>query len=171
MGAGDDPETPVELEIYADHSGVLRSVYGWFPVTGFASAGATLRFRVDGAREVEPTLIDREIIEHAAQVLATSAAWNRADNRACPATAITWSIYCALEKATIEVAGAFHHRRPALQIVRQLVDERSTGRPYSHRLMDYNNDPTTTLADVRSLFDESLRRIDAQGAGGKRIPH
>jgi hypothetical protein len=28
--------------------------------------------------------------------------------------------------------------------------------------MDYNNDPTTTLADVQSLFAEALKRIDAQ---------
>ena len=171
MAAGDDPATPVELEIYADRRGLLRSVYGWFPVSGFVRANATLRFRVDRAREAAPSSTDREIILHAKRILANAAAWNRADNRQCPATALSWSIYCALEKATIDVAGAFHHRRPALQIVRQLVDERTAGRPYEHRLMDYNNDPATTLADVQELFDESLRRIEAQSARPKHIQH
>ena len=171
MVAGDDPATPIELEVYVDQKGVLRSVYGWFPLTGFVDDGATLRFRVDSSREVEATTVDRAIIERAKKVLATSADWNRADNRTCPKDAVTWSIYCTLEKATIEVAGAFHHRRPALQIVRQLVDERTAGRPYSHRLMDYNNDPTTTLAEVQSLFNEALRRMAAQAASGKRTAH
>lgn len=41
----------------------------------------------------------------------------------------------------------------------EIVDERTTGRPYHHRLMDYNNDPSTRLQDVQSLFAEALRRI------------
>ena len=75
------------------------------------------------------------------------------------ATATTWSIYCAVERPQIEVAGGFHHRRPAGELVREIVDERTKGRNYHHRMMDYNNDPTTTLADVRSLFTEALARI------------
>jgi hypothetical protein len=66
-----------------------------------------------------------------------------------------------MEKATVEVASAFHHRRPALQVVRAIVDERTANRRYGHRLMGYNNDPTTHLSDVQSLFDEALKRIDA----------
>ena len=31
---------------------------------------------------------------------------------------------------------------------------------YEHRLMDYNNDPTTTLDDVRSAFQEALAGMD-----------
>lgn len=59
-----------------------------------------------------------------------------------------WSIYCAIEKATIEVTSGFHHRRPALEIVRLIIDSRSVGRPYHHRLMDYNNDRSTTFGDL-----------------------
>jgi hypothetical protein len=43
--------------------------------------------------------------------------------------------------------------------VREIVDERTKTRNYHHRMMDYNNDPTTTLADVRSLFAEAIARI------------
>ncbi len=42
---------------------------------------------------------------------------------------------------------------------REIVDERTKARDYNHRRMDYNNDPTTTLADVHSLFAEALARI------------
>jgi hypothetical protein len=56
------------------------------------------------------------------------------------------------------VTDGFHHRRPALEIVRAIVDERTKDRNYSHRLMDYNNDPTTHLTNVRTLFAEALAR-------------
>jgi hypothetical protein len=153
------PKTPVEVEIYGDAGGVMRTVFGWFEITHFSHASDTMRFDVDPSREVAPSPVDREIIERASGILSTSSAWNRSDNRKCPEDASTWSIYCAMEKATIEVSGAFHHRRPALEVVRQIVDERTRGRPYEHRLMDYNNDPTTQLSDVRSLFAEALNRI------------
>jgi len=39
------------------------------------------------------------------------------------------------------------------------VDRRSAGRNYEHRLRDYNNDPRTTLADVRTLFEDALSRL------------
>jgi hypothetical protein len=39
------------------------------------------------------------------------------------------------------------------------VDTRSKDRNYSHRMMDYNNDPRTQLSDVRSLFAEAIARI------------
>ena len=153
------PASPVELEVYRDRRGVLRSAFGWFYVTHFTKAAASLRFDVDVSREVAASAMDREIIQRADRLLSSAATWNRADDRQCPLAATSWSIYCAMEKATIEVSGAFHHRRPALQVVRAIVDERTAGRPYEHRLMDYNNDATTTLGDVHGLFAEALARI------------
>lgn len=159
--AGEYPATPIEIEIYADRRGAMRTLFGWFPVSDFSETSHALHLAVDASREVKPSSIDRSIVERAAKILSSDAAWNRADTRKCPADAATWSIYCAMEKATIEVSGAFHHRRPALQVVREIVDERTVGRPYQHRLMDYNNDPTTRLEDVQSLYAEALKRIDA----------
>jgi hypothetical protein len=65
-----------------------------------------------------------------------------------------------MEKATIDVTGGFGHRRPALEVVRSIVDERTASRNYNHRLMDYNNDPRTQLDDVKSLFGEALLRMN-----------
>jgi hypothetical protein len=159
MTVEESPNAPLELEVYAGGSGVLRTVFGWFAVSGLTQSGQTLRFELDAAREVPPSALDREILERAAAILTSESAWNRADNRKCPPAAISWSLYCAMERATIEVTGAFHHRRPALELVRQIVDERSAGRPYNHRLMDYNNDPTTRLADVRGIIADALSRL------------
>lgn len=64
-----------------------------------------------------------------------------------------------MTRASMEVTGGIHHRRPAMEVVRQIGDARSKGRGYEHRLRDYNNDLSTTLADVRSLFEAALARM------------
>jgi hypothetical protein len=148
----------VEIEIHSGGKGIVRTYNGWWDVTGFTVSDGDVRFRVDTAREVAPNALDREIIQRADAILSSNEVWNRADNRKCPATATTWSIYCAMERATRELTGGFHHRRPALELVRVMVEERTKDRKYNHRLMDYNNDSTTHLADVRSLFAEALAK-------------
>lgn len=66
-----------------------------------------------------------------------------------------------MESATTEVTGGFHHRRPALEAIREIVAERTAGRQYHHRLMDYSI-PATSFADVRSLSREAFARIDGR---------
>jgi len=139
--------------------GLFRSVYGWFPVTNVTVYASGLSFDVDSAHEVPPNELDGQIIRRAASILSTARVWNRMDNRKCPSDATTWSIYCAMEKATAEISGGEDHRRPGMELVREIVDDRSAGRNYNHRLMDYNNDPRTTLADVQSIFAEALVRM------------
>jgi hypothetical protein len=149
----------VEIEIYTGGVGVARTFAGWFPLSGFSVSDGAIRFQLDGKQEVPPNTVDREILERAATIITSDEVWNRADNRKCPAAATTWSIYCAVERAQIDIVGAFHHRRPAGELVREIVEARTKDRKYSHRMMDYNNDPTTHLSDVKSLFAEAIARI------------
>ncbi len=149
----------VEIEIYTGGVGAIRTYAGWFPVSGFIARDSMLRFQIDTAQQVPASALDREILVEATTIITADSVWNRADNRKCAPAATTWSIYCAVQRATIELTGGFHHRRPAMQLVRQIVEERTQGKPYHHRLMDYNNDPSTRLEDVRSLFVEAIARI------------
>jgi hypothetical protein len=153
----------VELEIYAGGGGVIRTEFGWFPVLAFQESPLGMEFRFDAAHEVPPNELDRLIVQRAASLLSRDTVWNRKDDRNCPRGASTWSIYCAMERATRDISGGFHHRRPAMELVRQIVEERTAGRDYSHRLMDYNNDRATALADVNGLFGEALQRISKNG--------
>ena len=137
----------------------MRTYTGWFAVSGFTVGGSVLRFQVDTVQQILASALDRQILERAATIITADSVWNRADNRKCPASATKWSIYCAVERAEVEVTGGFHHRRPAMELVRTIVDERTATKPYQHRLMDYNNDRTTRLDDVRSLFREAIARI------------
>jgi hypothetical protein len=161
QGAADlDKSTDdVEIEIYNGGSGVARTYAGWFPISGFTVTNGTIQFQLGGKQEVPPNAVDREILERASTIISSDAVWNRADDRMCPITATTWSIYCAVERAQLDIVGAFHHRRPAGELVREIVETRTKDRTYQHRMMDYNNDRTTHLSDVKSLFAEAIARI------------
>jgi hypothetical protein len=110
---------------------------------------------------------DIRIVRRASELLNSPAKWNRADNRQCPAEAKTYSLYCALEQATKEISKKFEHRGAAMQQARFVIDEDlAKGNHYEHRLMDYNNDPKTTFADVQQFFalleERIQKRLDAQ---------
>ena len=98
------------------------------------------------------TKADLEIVKRARAILDSPSKWNRADNRVCPANAKTFSLYCSLQMATIEVSGNAEHRGAALQEARFVIDEISIDRNYEHRLMNYNNDPTTTFDDIQEVL-------------------
>jgi hypothetical protein len=99
------------------------------------------------------TAADVQIVKRASQILDSPSKWNRADTRDCPAGATRFSLYCALEKATDEMSGNFEHRGAAIQEARFVIEDVSPrGKDYDHRLMDYNNDPTTTFADIQKVF-------------------
>ncbi len=119
------------------------------------------------------TKADVRIVQRAREILDSPAKWNRADNRVCPATAKTFSLYCAIEKATDEVSGDFKHRGAAMQEARFVIDDIAPNRKdYQHRLMGYNNDPTTTFADIQKVFrlleDRIAKRLAEQSADTKK---
>ncbi len=114
---------------------------------------------------------DIRIVQRAREILNSPAKWNRADNRQCPPTKKTYSLYCALEKATEEVSKKFEHRGAAMQEARFAIDEvLAKGNRYEHRLMGYNNDPQTTFADVQRFFTIVEERIKKRLAEQARQP-
>jgi hypothetical protein len=70
------------------------------------------------------------------------------------------SLFCALQKASIEVGGSYQHRRTALQEVRFAVEDKTRGKAYQHRLRDFNNDQATTLADIRAVLAAARLQIE-----------
>jgi hypothetical protein len=123
-----------------------------FAVCALASAQDS---KFSGPSDAKPPVSegDLRIVQRAREILNSPAKWNRADNRQCPATETTYSLYCALEKATEAVSKKFEHRGAAMQEARFAIDEvLAKGNHYEHRLMDYNNDPKTTFADVQKFF-------------------
>jgi len=136
------------------------------PLAVAAQTPATQPAAADDSDARPPvTPADLQIVQRARQLLDSPAKWNRTDNRKCPADAKTFSLYCALETATVQSGRNFEHRAAALQEMRFVIDEITAERNYDHRLMDYNNDPATTFADIQEVFriTESLMTLRLKG--------
>jgi len=74
-----------------------------------------------------------------------------------------FSLYCALERATTEVNGSFDHRGAVMQEARFVIDEVATSRSdFQHRLQGYNNDSSTTFADIQKVLANLEERIRTQ---------
>jgi hypothetical protein len=112
-------------------------------------------------RDQAVTADDVRILVKAAELLADESMWNRADDRECKDDEATGkrSLFCALQKACIDVMGTYDHRRVALQEVRFAVEDATRGRQFEHRLRDFNNLPTTRLADLKAILQVATDRI------------
>ncbi len=49
-----------------------------------------------------------------------------------------------------------------MQETRFVIDEIAPSRNYGHRLMGYNNDKTTTFADIKKVIRLTEERIEAK---------
>src|ERR1700733_5636701 len=113
----------------------------------------------------QPDKDDLQIVDQAKEILSTPAKWNRVDTDAheCTPTTTTFTLYCALETATTKVSGSFKHRDSAMQEARFLIEsDFEKGKHYQHRLLDYNNDPDVSFADIQRFFDLLKTRIEQQ---------
>jgi hypothetical protein len=106
---------------------------------------------MDDSADARPpvTKADVQIVQRAREMLNSESKWNRSDTRKCLPDARTYSLYCALQKATGQVTGKFDHRGAAMQEARFVIDDIApNAKNYNHRL----NDSTTTFADVQKFF-------------------
>jgi hypothetical protein len=104
------------------------------------------------------TTTDLLIVQRAKQILNSEAVWNRADDRIYHSDAKTFSLYTALAKASRELSGKFEHRGCYMEEARFVIGI-APNKHYDHPLMDFNNDPTTTLADIQRVLALTEIRI------------
>lgn len=115
-------------------------------------------------RDRAVTADDLRILTRAAVLLKDESGWNRADDRDCKDDEATGkrSLFCALQKACIDVLGTYDHRRAALQEVRFAVEDATRGKDFEHRLRDFNNLPTTRLADIKAVLQVAIDRVKSR---------
>jgi hypothetical protein len=160
---GKHPEDPTRFEIIkgrAGTTGVAKTPFGWFALETARLEGATLTLTIAANKQLPPTADDIRIIQRAMALVSDVTVWNKQDNRICPPAPQKWSVFCALTQATVEISGGVHYRQPALQMVREVLNEVGGNRLNKHRLMDYNNHPDTTLADIHNLLRTAQARLE-----------
>jgi hypothetical protein len=55
--------------------------------------------------------------------------------------------------------GIYDHRRVALQEVRFAVEDATRGQDFAHRLMDFNNLPSTQFTDIKAVLRVATGRV------------
>ena len=107
---------------------------------------------------------DLRILLKTAELLRDESLWNRKDDRECDDDEATGkrSLFCALQKACIDVLGAYDHRRVALQEVRFAVEDATRGQDFEHRLRDFNNLQSTRLADIKKVLQVATERVKSR---------
>jgi hypothetical protein len=115
-------------------------------------------------RDQPVTNDDLRILLKTAELLRDESVWNRKDDRDCDDDEATGkrSLFCALQKACIEVLGTYDHRRVALQEARFAVEDATRGQDFEHRLRDFNNLPTTRLADIKRVLQVATDRVKSR---------
>jgi hypothetical protein len=162
---GKFPEDPKRFELDMGNGskpGVAKTPFGWFSLRNSQHETNAVRFLIAANNQLPPTADDVRIIERAKALLSDERTWNKQDDRTCPSNPQKWSLFCALEQSTSEVSGGVHYRQPALQMAREVLNEVGGSRLGKHRLMDYNNHPDTTLADIHGLLDTAQARLTAR---------
>lgn len=113
-------------------------------------------------RDQPVTPEDLSILQRADEILSDPSLWDRHDDRVCAPEDRTWSLFCALQKASIEILREYQHRRVALQEVRFVVEEATKGMELEHRLMDFNNLPSTRFEDIKKVLATAMERVKAR---------
>ena len=160
---GKFPEDPTRFELVMSSGGkpgIAKTPFGWFSLRSAQRENEVLRLTIAANNQLPPTPDDIRIIKRAAALLSDENVWNREDNRTCPANPQKWSLFCALQQAAQEISGGVHYRQPALQMVREVLNEVGGNRLGKHRLMDYNNHPDTTLAEIHGLLSTAQARLE-----------
>ena len=109
-------------------------------------------------RDREVSQADIQILDGAIKLLQDGGGWNRNDDRLC-ICGETWSLFCALARASIDVTGEYVHRRVAIQEVRFTINDNFPERWRRHHLQDFNNDQDTQFKDVLWVLQETRRRL------------
>jgi hypothetical protein len=151
-----------DLDPEAGERGVIRTPFGWLWLDYFRASDETVEIGFAIENEVPPGAADLRIIDRAIEILSDPSVWDREDDRVCEASDETWSLYCAMVAATIDVTGEAQHRQPAMQVVRRVVARVGGSRVVDHRLMDYNNHPDTTFEEILVVLDTARERVAAR---------
>lgn len=104
--------------------------------------------------------VDAQILIRATEILINEQVWDRHDDRVCDDEDTTWSLFCALKRASNELTGVYEHRRVALQEVRFAIEEASEGEEFAHRLRDFNN--TRSFEEVKQVLAVALARVETR---------
>ena len=86
---------------------------------------SSFRERPLKGRKLAPSKIDLQILQRALEILHDESVWHQEDERICDddKKQDSWSLFCALYNASLQVDSKYHHQRPAMKEARDVIRE------------------------------------------------
>ena len=110
--------------------------------------------------------VDLEILKRADALLSDSSKWNKNDDRECDDddTNESYSLYCALAKASEEIIGEWDDEpyKPAIRMVLFTLKKYENRRVVESIFEEWNNHPDTTFEELKIVLKESIDEIKKQ---------
>lgn len=138
---------------------VMKSQVAWLLIEDPMVDAAELSFWFRFDEDAPPTVQDLEILERTEAILRDESVWDRSANRRCGSAATTWTLYCALRDATVQVTGEFHDRQPALTIMRAVIQDVFREMSFEQPLVDYNTYDDAILVEMHRLLGSAMNRV------------
>ena len=117
-------------------------------------------------RDISVSDVDLLILRKADELLSSERQWDKSSVRKC-SESYRLSLYCALEKASIEIMGKYVHRQAGLQEVRFIIDDKYKARWKVHRLADFNAHSDTAFLDVKLVLKEAIISVEGKLSNNK----
>lgn len=107
---------------------------------------------------------DLKILKQADAILNDDSKWSKRISVNCPGDKETYSLICALKKASLDVDGKWEENpnRPAIRLLFHKLLEDKNRRYILDMLEEWNNHPDTTFKDVKDLLSECIALVENQ---------
>ncbi|MDJ0591867.1 MAG: pentapeptide repeat-containing protein [Pleurocapsa sp. MO_226.B13] len=111
-----------------------------------------------------PTETDLQILQRALEILHDESVWHKTDERVCDddKKQDSWSMFCGLYQASLDVTSKYLHQRPAMKEVRKVIKDITNNRPFEHQIKDYNNMQETSFNDVINILEIAKEQISKE---------
>lgn len=139
---------------------LFKTRSGWFTMDSLIIRSNRLSFKIDHDPDVPVTTVDLKIIRKAKKFIKDEKSWHKNDDRNCEddIEKNCYSLFCALQRASIEFEGEYNHRNAIMQKIRQTIVKIYPSKEWKHRLRDFNNMPETDF----DILMELLNRVESE---------
>ena len=140
---------------------LIKTKVGSFAMDDLVITKNSISFGINLQPTPPVTKADLQIIEVVKKMLKNEESWHKDDDRDCTDDRDNkkYSLFCALQTASIEVEGEYNHRSALMQKVRININNRYPDKEFAHRLRDYNNMPETTYTNLMNLLDAVKNQV------------
>lgn len=140
---------------------LFKSRSGWFTMDKLLISKNGLTFYIDHDPDVLVAESDLRIIRKTKDMLKDRDSWHKNDDRDCEDDIQnnSFSLFCALKSASIEIEGDYNHRNAIMQKIRHTIVKLFPNKKWEHRLRDFNNMPETDFIVLMDLLNRVERDV------------